>query len=358
MRNMYTCLDKLCIICLLGYILSYCFVISAILYHNMQPQIKSLSPRNQENKKLNSQQEAEKKVKEILESINLPVLVDILSELKCKAMGWSRGGLEDKKFRDYLSDFIKIKDRKNRFYLVNGIELVYKPNSVGGGEAFSNFSIKLDTPHMKNFRPVNIIQTLFHELIHIISSKDMPVKDFIYYKDGGLGYFVNKKRPSNRPLNEGFTELMTGAIVSEYILRAGEKRIDTKEYESSESYAVYRILSEKIIDIIAEESEVPRDVVVRSMLGHYMRADWTEHMDEINKLASDELKKLFKFSRKNITEEEMWKELNSMYKYETGTFREKIKNFGLHIRRKFKQYKYMRPHTEAIFGRDAIGYLD
>ena len=80
----------------------------------MQPQIKNTSPEigkayvsedigdlirgvpeglavdHKKDNKLNSQQEAEKKVKEIIDNINLPVLIDILVELKCRATGGSQ----------------------------------------------------------------------------------------------------------------------------------------------------------------------------------------------------------------------------------------------------------------------------
>lgn len=287
-----------------------------------------------------------KTVEAFFEGMDIDTLIDIYTDLKRKALGWERGSNDEHLFKSCMKYVLQDPDIEEG---VDGGQVAGIQPMLADEVVFAKlkvFTRGLDITSEKNFP--KFLKVVIHELAHVASLDNRLVDGEVR-----IGFAsASTYEVQFTPLNEAFTEYVADAVYSEYIHRTGNKDdatavsfgpIDIK-YDR-EQYGVYRQWLAVLIDELAKEAGIEKEEIIKSMLGHYMRADFSQEIDALYREISPQLQQ----------EVEMLKSdpfaLDGQ-KTHAADLEEKLIPKLKFICRELLQKKGGRSHVEAIFGTD------
>lgn len=287
-----------------------------------------------------------KLVESFLARIDVDALVDVYADLKRKSLGWERGGSDDYVFHVYMRHVLKDPDIEEG---VRGGQVAAIQPMLADDVVFAKLKVfvkGLDAGGERDFS--KFLKAVMHELAHAASLANR-------LQDGQVMAGFQKASIEERqftPLNEAFTEYVADAVYSEYLRRTGNQKDATVfsygpmsiKYDR-EQYGVYRRFLEVLIDKISQESGFEREEIVKSMLGHYMRPDFSQELDEIYSVVSLEIQQEFEMLK--IDPLGFGNQITHPADSESR-FVPKLKL----ICQELLQKKEGRQHVEAIFGKD------
>lgn len=294
-------------------------------------------------------EEQKQLIEKFFERVNVEVLIDIYTDLKRKAMGWDRESSDEYAFRQYMKHVLQDHDIEEG---VPGGQVAGIQPMIAGEFLIGKLVILargLDTHNEKDFP--KFLKIIIHEMSHV-ASMDNKLRN----SEANIGFqtaSVDNWRFT--PLNEAFTEYITDAVYSEYVQRTGNRSDATTvsygpvdiQYDR-EQYGIYRKFLSLLIDEIVKESGFSKEEITRSMLGHYMRADFSREIDDLYAEISPNLQQEFEmlkidpFSLGNQTTHSADLEKRFLPKLKL-------------ICQELLKTREGRTHVEAIFGRDIFG---
>ena len=303
-------------------------------------------PGEQSRREMDDYEQGRKKLEAFFERIEADKLVDIYIDLKRKALGWGRESQVEHVFRKYLKAVLQYPDIEEgvQYGTVAAIQPMLADEVVVG--RLKVFVKGLDAHKSGDFS--KFLKVIIHEMAHV-ASLDNRLRD----NQAVTGFqSASEQQSLFTPLNEAFTEYVADAVYSEYVRRTGNRK-DTVALSygpidiqfDRENYGVYRQWLAVLIDELAKEAGVEKEEIIKSMLGHYMRADFPQEIEALYQEIRPQLQQEIKLLEKDPF-------ALGGQKTHAADLEEKLIPKLILICRELLQKKEVRSHVEAIFGTD------
>lgn len=283
--------------------------------------------------------QTKQEVEKHLEKIDINTIIDIFSDLKRKALGWERNSKEESDFRDDMQGAFKQR-YFDEPYGAQGVASYDTSGSDSGSITFNPRRL-VNSPGGVLFP--KILKLVTHEMAHVASFSRIKRRHGLTARDRSFS-----------PLDEAFTEHVADAVYSEYLRRTGSQDDATvisygpvDVLYDREVYEVYRNILNVLIDEIAEESHVDKEIVIKSMLGHYLRADFFQELDALYTEIDPKVKEVFESLRNDPSG------LGMNYNHPAVLEKRLIPKLVI-ICRELLKTREARVHVEALFGTDVF----
>jgi hypothetical protein len=215
----------------------------------------------------------QKELDSFLDSVDRTLVASIIKDIYIKSFGDTA--------------LVESKIERMLYILKKRIEVKYSGRMRKGGDGQASSSgVEISSGIVGVLGEIELLHVIIHELVHT-SGETKDGVSFLKGKDFSEKYLNLENQFA--ALNESLTERITDYILSEYFKRSGDKNNHTafeKKVKLAKAYTGERMLLDDILDRVSKDTNIPKDVVLQSLFGHYMRGDFE---DAISQLSEEEM---------------------------------------------------------------------